>query len=109
MLEEGPVVDLHRVAEIRPPCTLTFFNSRGDHGLNFLCPLFSIPGIEPFIIRVNPLLTSHRKLFNPLQHSRLHHRGAAPRCDACLGLGGGAAFDRGGLQAIGSRQQAASS
>ena len=44
LLEEGPVVDLHRVAEIRPPCTLSFFNCCGDHGLNFLCPLFSIPG-----------------------------------------------------------------
>ena len=44
LLEEGPVIDLRRVDEIRPPYTLTFFDSRGGHVLNFMCPLFNIPG-----------------------------------------------------------------
>ena len=44
LLEDGPVVDLHQVADIRTPCTLSFFDCCGNHGLNFLCPLFSIPG-----------------------------------------------------------------
>ena len=44
LLEEGPVIDLHRVDEIRPPYTLTSFDSRGGHVFNFMCPLFNIPG-----------------------------------------------------------------
>ena len=45
-METGPVFDLHRLEEVPTPCTLTFFDTKGDHGLNFVCPLFSIEGFN---------------------------------------------------------------
>ncbi len=44
LLETGPVSDIHKVANLEVPAELTFFNARGDHGLNFLCPLFGVVG-----------------------------------------------------------------
>ena len=44
LMEAGPVIDLHAVQDIPTPCTLTFFDTKGDHGMNFVYPLFAIEG-----------------------------------------------------------------
>jgi hypothetical protein len=46
LLEAGPVTDIHRLDMIEVPAQLSFFDAKGDHGLNFICPLFSIPGFS---------------------------------------------------------------
>jgi hypothetical protein len=46
LLEDASVTDLHSLHMLQVPAQLTFFNSKGDHGLNFICPLFSIPGFS---------------------------------------------------------------
>ena len=58
LLEDGPIFDLHAVEKTTTPCTLTFFDTRGDHSLNFVCPLFNIAGftIEAMCLDVMHIL-----------------------------------------------------
>ena len=46
LLEQGPVRDLHDLDHLfsELPVTLAFVNSNGDHGLNFITPIFWIIG-----------------------------------------------------------------
>ena len=46
LLETGPVVNLHDLSNLVVPATLSFFNSCGDHGLHFICPLFNVLGFN---------------------------------------------------------------
>ena len=46
MVDDLPGEDIHRLAELVAPVTLTFFNPHGDHGLTFVTPLFSIVGFS---------------------------------------------------------------
>ena len=44
LVASAPVADIHNLGALVPPVELTFFDQDGDHGLNFVSPLFSIPG-----------------------------------------------------------------
>lgn len=44
LLQDGPVIDVHRLEHLAAPCSLSFFDSKGDHGLNLIFPLFQIVG-----------------------------------------------------------------
>ena len=46
LLEMGPVKDLHQLNDLEAPCKLHFFDSQGNHGLNFICPLFELEGFS---------------------------------------------------------------
>eukprot|EP00969_Alexandrium_andersonii_P119231 5271084-Alexandrium_andersonii.AAC.1 len=44
VVEEGPVTDIHKLADLELPAEITFFNAAVNHGLNFVCPLFGVVG-----------------------------------------------------------------
>ena len=44
LMEYGPVIDLHQLDNIPTPCTLSFFDTRGNSAINYVCPLFTIEG-----------------------------------------------------------------
>ena len=46
LVEDGALVDIHAVADVTLPAVLTFFHTQGNHGLNFVCPMFSVPGFS---------------------------------------------------------------
>ena len=46
LMHLGPVQDYRDLDDIETPATLTFFDTQGDHGLNFICPLFAVEGFS---------------------------------------------------------------
>ena len=46
LLEFGELVDIHDVASLEVPVELFFFDTQGDSGLNFVCPLFEVEGFS---------------------------------------------------------------
>ena len=45
-VEDGILCDIHEVADVPLPAVLTFFDTQGNHGLNFVCPMFTVPGFS---------------------------------------------------------------
>ena len=46
LVDDGALVDIHALADVALPADLTFFHTAGNHGLNFVCPLFKVPGFN---------------------------------------------------------------
>jgi hypothetical protein len=46
LLENHSVPDLHDLDSVQFPATLLFFDSDGNHGLNFVCPMFAVAGFS---------------------------------------------------------------
>ena len=46
LVEDGVLVDIHALEDVALPADLTFFHTAGNHGLNFVCPLFKVPGFN---------------------------------------------------------------
>ena len=47
LLAHGPVLDIHDLDHLIFPCTLSFFDSKGQATLNHICPLLlSVPGFS---------------------------------------------------------------
>ena len=46
MSDDGQLQDIGKYKELRAPCTLSFFDVRGSHGLTFVSPLFDIIGFN---------------------------------------------------------------
>ena len=44
LLEVGQVKDMHDLSSLSFPCDLTFFDTKVQAGLNFVCPYFGIVG-----------------------------------------------------------------
>ena len=40
------MLDIHALADVPLPALLTFFDTQGNHGLNFVAPMFSVPGFS---------------------------------------------------------------
>eukprot|EP00969_Alexandrium_andersonii_P208772 9220568-Alexandrium_andersonii.AAC.1 len=54
VMEEGPVVDIHKFDDVRPPADLTFFRTHGSDGhFNFLSQLFSVIGFSVSTLRLD--------------------------------------------------------
>ena len=46
LLEHGELADIHMLASLEVPAELFFFDTQGESGLNFVCPLFEVEGFS---------------------------------------------------------------